>query len=236
MKHSLTAAMITRNESDRYLDEILTDLTEYCTEIVILDDSSDDETKEVITSYDNTHLYTTGKPMFRESEARIKDILWRQILPKHKPEYVLTIDADEKLDPRFKDKVQDFLDIPGFNRIGFTILECWGDKDMIRVDKGWNPAGKITPLINRWLPQVNYCFPPLKLHTGRAPLNQPHPMLFSGYFMIHYGYADPEDIKRKREWYMTEDTNPAPEMAAHYHSMFDEKPVLVPLKLFIGDD
>lgn len=235
-QNKLTAAMITRNEASRYLTEVLTDLEEYCHEIVILDDKSDDETPEIIQSYEKTILYTTEEPLFRKSEQRIKDILWKQLLPRHTPEWVITIDADEKIDPRFKDKANDFLSIPGFNRIGFTILETWGSKDKVRLDKGWNPAGKITPLINRWLPSVNYCFPPLKLHVGRAPMNQPQPTLYTGMFMVHYGYSRQEDIEKKREWYKQEDPMPNDMMQSHYDSMWDDNPTLVPLDLFIGGE
>ena len=231
----LTAAMITRNEEARYLDEVITDLEEYCHEIVVLDDDSTDGTKEIIKSYDKTRLYTTQKPMFHESEAKIKNVLWKQILPKHHPDWVLTVDADEQIDPRIKDNITEFLEVDGFNRIGFTILECWGSKDKIREDKGWNPAGKITPLINRWLPEVNYLFPPMKLHVGRAPYNQPEPTLYTGYFMIHYGYADKRDIIKKRRHYSENDPNPGDTMKSHYDSMYDENPVLVPLKTFMGE-
>jgi glycosyltransferase involved in cell wall biosynthesis len=235
MKQKLTAAMICRNEEARYLTTVLDDLQEYCHQIIVLDDSSEDGTQEIVKGYDKTSLYTTKEPLFMKSEHQIKNLLWNNILPRHHPEWVLTIDADELIDPRFKDHVQEFLNVPHFNRLGFTIVECWGSKDMVRVDKGWNPMGKITPLINRWMPQVNYHFPPMKLHAGRAPINQPEPTLFTGLFMIHYGYANERDLIAKRRHYMLNDPNPPDAMRLHYESMYDEDPVLMPLKMFIGD-
>jgi len=49
--NKLTAMMQVRNEADRYLREVLNDLSEYVDEIVIVDDASTDDTVRVCRSY-----------------------------------------------------------------------------------------------------------------------------------------------------------------------------------------
>jgi hypothetical protein len=64
-------------------------------------------------------------------------------------------------------------------------------------------------------------------------LNQPGPILSTPYFLVHHGYANPDDIIKKREFYQKRDPNPNPTMAAHYDSMWDENPELIDLDLFV---
>jgi glycosyltransferase involved in cell wall biosynthesis len=233
MKPRLISASIVRNETGRYLERWVEDLDSYVDEIVIMDDASDDGTTEILSSYDKVRLYKNREPLFIKSEGGVKYDLWHKIIPKHAHigDWILTIDADEIIDPHFKERKNTILENKYANQLLFTIIECWDSEEMVRVDKTWNPAGKLVPLIVRWLPQVNYIFPPTRFHVGRAPVNQPHPLLPLDLYMVHLGYADPGEKKRKYDFYMKHDRGSM--LQPHYNTFLDPNPELVPLTYFI---
>lgn len=221
-----------KNESSRVLEWCLSDLEEYCDEIVILDDASTDESVEVAKSFDKVTVYELQKSIMATNEAAARSIIWKSLLPKHKPTHVLSIDCDEVIDPRFKEEKDKWLDLKYPNQLMFNMVECWGSFDKVRIDKGWNPTSKQVNLLVRWLPQVNYMLSPLHLHSGRIPLNQPDPLLTTPFYVVHLGYGIKGEIGRKREYYSKRDPNANPMMQAHYDSMWDEDPVLMDLDYF----
>ena len=53
----LTAMMLVRNEADRYLTEVLSELSKFVDEIIILDDGSTDHTPDLCLSFPKVRLY-----------------------------------------------------------------------------------------------------------------------------------------------------------------------------------
>ena len=226
---SLILGMCVRNEEDRYLDEVLIRAKRVADEIVIVDDYSTDDTVGVCEDH-GCHVYQHkyGESCFMTRENQIRETLWRDYLPKHakRGDWILSIDADEIIQDSFVDYKDKLMAQESVNQYTMQIYEAWGSRDKIRIDRAWNPMSKHTPALSRWLPQVNYRFPLLGIHSGRVPENQPGPQVPSGFSILHLGWADPEDIPRKYERYTRLDPNPHPLMQAHYDSILLE-PVLM---------
>lgn len=222
---SLILGMVVRDEVDRYLDEVLIKAKRICDELVILDDYSEDDTPGICEDH-GCHVYQHpwGEPVFMEQENKVREYLWRHCLPRHarRGDWILSIDADELIQPHFKEYKDKLMSQGSVNNYTMQIYEAWGDRGQIRIDQAWNPLSKHTPVMSRWLPQVNYVFPMLHLHSGRVPLNQPGPTVPSGFNILHLGWSDPEDIPVKYERYTRNDPDPHPLMKAHYDSILQD--------------
>ena len=90
----LVASMITRNELGRYLRPSIAHLREFCDEIRVLDDASDDGTCEWLCEQRGVALAVNEGPSMFEHEGRARQKLLEWTLAAA-PDYVLAIDADE---------------------------------------------------------------------------------------------------------------------------------------------
>lgn len=222
---SLIAAMVVKDEADRYLDEVLIGAKKWADKIIVLDDHSTDDTPGICEDHGCTvYTHDAGRSIFQEMENKLREYLWRRVLPREcrRGDWVLSLDADELLQPNFKDYKDKLLSQTGVNTYSVQIYEAWGDRHKIRIDRYWNPTGKYTPILTRWLPQVNYRFPLLTIHTGRIPMNSPGPTVPCGFNLLHLGWADSEDHQRKYDRYMEMDKEPHPVMVEHYASILQE--------------
>lgn len=222
---SLILGMVVRDEADRYLDEVLIKARRYVDELVILDDHSVDDTPSICEDHGATvYPYPSVESEFMTREHQVREYLWRYCLPRHarRGDWILSIDADEIVQEGFKDYKDKLMSQESVNNFSMQIYEAWGARDRIRIDRAWNPLGKHSPVLSRWLPMVNYKFHLLGLHSGRVPANQPGPLVPSGFSILHLGWADPEDIPRKYERYTSMDPDPHPLMQAHYDSILLE--------------
>lgn len=196
----LTAMMVVRNEADRYLRRCLESLLTFTDNIVILDDASEDNTPEICLRYPRVRLYRQSQSMFLTDEAELRRKLWHYTL-ENKPEWILSIDADEFLEESFVKEVPYLLRQNTFKAVGFRLFDCWGNESYFRVDGLWNPwlRGFSTYLI-QYQPQLESAWPPLKFHCGRLPLAYRRLAHYESAVRIkHLGWANPADITAKYE-------------------------------------
>jgi glycosyltransferase involved in cell wall biosynthesis len=110
-KITFTASMIVRNE-ERFLEDCLESIKDVVDEIVIVDTGSTDGTKEIA----------------RRFGARVFDFKWNddfgaarnEAIEHSRGEWILYIDADERLRPIPKDDVMRMLSDPG--KVAYTVL------------------------------------------------------------------------------------------------------------------
>ncbi len=226
---NLITTMIVRNEADRYLPEVLSEAETYSDKIIVLDDCSTDNTVDVCEDHGATvYQHDEGRSIFWEKEHALREYLWKQILPReaHTGDWILTLDADEIMADQFKLSLPKLMLQDNINTYTMRFWESWGEKYKVRVDGTWNPLGKETPLMTRFLPQVNYRFPRIGLHCGRLPMNIATPVVPSGCGVLHLGWANPEEHEEKIKRYTENDPNPHPQMMQHYKSMREE-PTLI---------
>jgi len=91
--------MIGRNESSRFLEEVLSHLRPIVDTIVFTDDASDDDTLSIARKYgDYVYESIWDDPMFTRNESILRTKSWEN-LENHAEEgdWILAIDCDEKL-------------------------------------------------------------------------------------------------------------------------------------------
>ena len=91
---NLVAMMIVRNELDRYLEPVVTQLLTFCDEIRVTDDGSTDGTREWLEGLDRVSVRAVDETEFyrHEGRARQSAMNWAY---KGGPTHVLAVDADE---------------------------------------------------------------------------------------------------------------------------------------------
>lgn len=101
MKCNLVAGITTKNE-EWIVGKTLSVLTKFCDKVVVLDDNSDDGTKDICLSFDKVEWNVRQK---RENiwERKEAEGLYEcfSLAANHNPEYILMLDADEIPTPSF---------------------------------------------------------------------------------------------------------------------------------------
>lgn len=100
MKQSLSVTIITKNEADR-IDDCLSSVSGIANEIIVLDCGSDDDTVEICKRYTD-QVFETDWPGYGIQKQRA--------LEKATGDWVLAIDADERLTPELADEIRQVLD------------------------------------------------------------------------------------------------------------------------------
>lgn len=204
----LVASMIVHNEVWRYLPHTIAHLRDFCDEIVVLDDASDDGTSEWLIEQADEQLLVARNPTpeFFVHEGRARQRLLDNTLAR-KPTHVLAIDADEFISDgsavraRLRDRAA-----------AFTLLmeEVWdasGDVLRVREDGGWRAhpipclyaiprGGPDLRIQNRALacgrePQA------VQRYARRAPA--------TGESILHFGWANPAERQARYDRYAVAD-------------------------------
>jgi hypothetical protein len=206
LRQRLTAMMIVRNEANRYLQEVLTHLSSYADQIIILDDASTDDTPSICRSFPKVLLCQEEEPLFETDESLVRLKLWNYTIQAN-PDWILAIDADEIFEERFPYEVKDLINQDEFDAVEFRLFDLWGDPEHYRIDGGWNPWVKKVRMLFRYIPQQTYTWSRSKLHCGRVPLEVlKYPRVYQSDLRVkHYGWLRPEDINNKYTRYSKHD-------------------------------
>lgn len=97
---NLSAALITYNEAAR-IDECLASLEQLCGEIVVLDSNSTDATREICERRPQLRFVQREFAGYSEQKNRALDLCTR--------EWILCLDADERLTPEAADNIRRFI-------------------------------------------------------------------------------------------------------------------------------
>lgn len=121
MKSSISAIILTKNEEKNIVDCL--DSLSFCDEIIVVDDESSDRTVEVANSYKHEKMITlthTSKDNFSEQR--------NFALKKCTSDWVLFIDADERVTPALRDEIVKTTDLPENDIVGYYVR---------RIDNIW---------------------------------------------------------------------------------------------------
>lgn len=201
----LVAQMVVRNEADRYLDLVLSRLSEYADEIVITDDASTDGTVEICKQYTDL-VYVNDEHLFSTNEGRLRQTAWDNLERHAKPrDWILCIDADEVLWWTTQ-PLDHYLYQTKFDILGLLFVNMWDPKNY-RVDGYWEPT--LCSKLFRFRPGGKIKDRPLA--CGSEPtyveerLTTKTFMRHTGLVLQHLGYMRDEDKQAKYDRYMTID-------------------------------
>lgn len=135
--------MIVRNESQRYLKEVLSDACNWSDLVIIVDDCSDDNTIDICRSFSpkvRVFNHNFGRSMFGEDESKLRNYLWELVRQEAKiNDLIVSLDADEIFSSNFKNWVRGFAgSVSEYTRVTFKLCDMW-DWDHYRVDGLWSP-------------------------------------------------------------------------------------------------
>lgn len=189
---------IVGNEKNNYLEEWLKNVQSYCDLHVIIDDASNDGTKEILKKQlFKTHIKRNEKSQFKEYETQLRNDLWEEIQKHAKPDdYILIVDADEFYDysnEEIKSQCKDEV-------CAIRLCDMWNDKEY-RTDGNWSPyfhrlfKFKDKPFISNTLKG---------LHQSPLPeyAKDNKNVYMTNLRCEHRSYIKDKDKKRKHEFYM----------------------------------
>ncbi len=239
MRSRLLAYMVTKDESDRYLQACLAWATQFTDAISVYDDCSDDETPEMAAAYGAyVQVRPEGAPSFLEHEGAFRQRAWRWFEESLQPEpgdMILALDADELLvaDDGVRDTVESAFaraDAAGSLAVMVPVPEVFDAEHMddtepytrprVRTDGFW---GKIAGTrLFRYQPGGTFrnksmgsgAEPTYVVESaGRAP-REP------GLSLLHLGYMDWRDRAAKHKRYT--------ELLDHGHSNAHVQSIITP--------
>ena len=213
MKYNLIAALTTKNE-DWIIDKTLRSLSQYCDEIIVYDDGSDDDTEKICRSYDKVawKVRDSHDPLIREEAKQRLELI--NLVRERDPEYVLLLDADEIPTP----SVIDFMNNvdSSINLWRCRMINLWEDKSKYRVDSyrtkfgtgvNFDPFGPHAwfkyPLL-KYNRDIDYHYD-INIQKGGcsqyhpAPGNVPKPIgQQEDFYIMHYGKIAPNYLNEDR--------------------------------------
>lgn len=142
---TLSIALATYNEQDNIVD-CLKSLKGIASEVVVVDGSSTDQTRELAKKHGAKVYKTTNKPIFHINK--------NLAIKKCKGDWILQLDADERLTPELKEEIAQVLSGSYF---GYT---DWRSSQKYQAD---------TPPVAYWLKRRNYFLGHYFTKSGQYP-------------------------------------------------------------------
>jgi len=128
----LSVVIITKNE-EKNIEDCLKSVYGWAEEIIVVDDESQDKTREIAKKY-------TGKIFVRKMDIEGRHRNWAYSQAKN--EWVLSLDADERMTEELKDEIDKILK-ENTDYVAFSIpLRNYIGDYWVRYG-GWYPAGKV---------------------------------------------------------------------------------------------
>ena len=202
----IIGCMRIKNES-RWIRQSIESQLPVCDKVLIFDDHSTDDTREIVRSFDERCVLIES-PFEGVDEVRDKNFLLRHILAQD-PEWALWIDGDEVLEKR---AVAAFAAEQANAQVcaySMQVLYFWDSLNKIRVDGVY--ARFARPSLFRVRGQGPLMFAATgvggNFHCGNVPQGLQGLTVMSGARIKHYGYLDREERQRKYEFYNRIDPN-----------------------------
>lgn len=196
-----------------WIDQVVKSMLPVCERIFILDDHSTDSTDEICRNIDPRvtvyHSKFEGLDESRDKNfllQRIHDFVSEDYLngdPKS-PYWVLALDGDEVLEKNSAEKIQNIISNTNKNCFAPQILYLWDGPNRVRIDgvysKFYRPS--LFRLFNRnfkfmstpWGNGANF-------HCASVPQELIHSHGWMPVKVWHYGYMNPDQRRRKYDWY-----------------------------------
>ncbi len=194
---NLTASLVVRNELHRYLEPCVEHLLAFCDTVVVLDDASDDGTREWLIEHPDERLIVAqqSRSTFYEHEGRTRQLLIDTTLA-HAPTHVLSIDADEFISDGalLRQRLEADPDTAVWQ---LNIEEIWRANDhlYVREDGGWRTHG-LAVLWKAPPPGIHWRILDRKLACRRVPtqvLSEMGRAKPTNVDLLHFGWSNPSE-------------------------------------------
>jgi len=206
---NLAAALVVRNELDRYLPLVVEHLRGFCDQITILDDGSTDGTLQWLHSQIDGQLSVGGNPAgsFDQHEGQVRQRLLEMTLARE-PTHVLAIDADEFIaDGQWlRQQIEANPEIPAWTVTMTEVWEVTATAMRTRRDGAWGPYDRIhvwrvpDVITHSWrIAELQLACPAVPIAALRARARK------SGTPIYHFGWADPATRQARYDRYMSLD-------------------------------
>jgi glycosyltransferase involved in cell wall biosynthesis len=195
----ITGMLRVKNEA-RWIETVLRSALEACAQIFVMDDHSSDETVTLCRRFSKVTVYPS--PFEGLDEARDKNWLLCRIREVQAPAWILAIDGDEELknpDAIWKSITSDLSEC-----YALQVLYLWDRPDQVRTDgvygRFWRPS------LFRVRPTDTFQTTPNggNFHCGNVPQGFSR-SLRSDAKLLHFGYMEAADRRRKFDWYNQHD-------------------------------
>ena len=218
--------MIGRNESSRFLEDVLQKLSSQVDKIIFTDDCSTDNTPEIAAKY--AEVFQSPEPLFKVHEAKLRAYAWGNMEKfAKKGDWIVAIDCDEKLFHLENIDIRTILNQSPQDVVNVRFYHMWNE-NQYRVDKLWAPNN--SSRIFRFVEGGG--FANRKLACGSEPtyvsdwIRQGNFWKDSKLVMQHLGYILDEDKQIKHERYTEIDGGEFHNLG-HINSILDSNPVLI---------
>ena len=220
------AQMIGRNESSRFLEDVLQKLSSQVDKIIFTDDCSTDNTPEIAAKY--AEVFQSPEPLFKVHEAKLRAYAWGNMEKFAKNgDWIVAIDCDEKLFHLENIDIRTVLSQSPQDVVNVRFYHMWNE-NQYRVDKLWAPNN--SSRIFRFVEGGG--FANRKLACGSEPtyvadwMRQGNFWKDSKLVMQHLGYILDQDKQIKHERYTEIDGGEFHNLS-HINSILDTNPVLI---------
>jgi hypothetical protein len=203
-KFRIIALVPVKNEAF-YIKGLLNNLQGKCDGVIILDDSSDDDTYEIAD--DPLILVKVKKHRSKLFLDRDNRNILLDLLSFFNADWAFFIDADELFDDRFCD-LYSLTDVKNVDTIGFSLVNLWDEKGQFRTDLPDTQTHR-DGIIFRWRMFKIYGRMQIiennHLHFMTVPWMDPERIFRAPVLLQHYGMFDRQVRLRKYQLYTNED-------------------------------
>lgn len=188
--------MLRIKNEQRWIARVLESILPLCDRIVVLDDHSTDETREICRSYSQVQLYES--PFEGTNEARDKNWLLGKVM-ESSPEWIVATDGDEILADGQQDRLRQLMR-GRHSCFSLRVLYLWNDWNTVRMDGVYGdfhresifrPNGSLFPMAPD---RANF-------HCGNVPVGNRLARCVLDVPLLHAGYMHRADRERKYAWY-----------------------------------
>lgn len=180
------------------IERFMESVSKYCDGLIVFDDGSTDDTRDVITSYSGDfELEIPSNPINSPENENYHRARSLQHAIRLEADWVVCLDPDEVLESRGENgALRALLEaIPeNVGGVGFYKKELWRSDRYVRVDYDW--AHRISLRAFRPSTELKYNIYPC-YRTALAPLDVPQPFTKSSIGILHYAYINDNSILAK---------------------------------------
>ena len=227
----IIGALLVKDEAgkDRYLERVLKNAFQFCGKVVVLDDGSQDNTREICEAQGAQVFRRQSQEAFWDSnESSARAMLWDLATKDAGPDdWIWIFDADHELLDTAVAHAQTLTQTSVVNAWAYPLYDCWDSDTQMRTDGYWQAHLNPRIWLVKALPYEGYVpeWSNKAIHSGHIPHNYPLASAVAPGGIKHLGYINAEHRLTKAEKYLSLGSKLTPFEREHAKSIL-ESPIL----------